>query len=284
MSESADSIATPPGKRFITTCLAKGGVGKTTTLFHLLRWYSMQLDGRIRIYVADPDGRSQSLSHLTGGEGDFKAPYPATVVNPMRRKELFPCTGCLRKDEADVSALDGVGSGHKEIIDENWFDFIEVPEICAEIQARLTLILIIDNTARVYRECLKVIKKYADRPNVDFVVFHIRRDSADEITRPGHAQLYADFLEGAGGHPGVKKLLPNWDKRYAMGVIPHIDADVENYIFGARGTLHDLFNHKYIDDVEWLRVFQKLWRLYYAAFDQAAPLLLPLKQAVEVSR
>jgi hypothetical protein len=285
MSPQAEiSAPPPPGKRFVTTCLAKGGVGKTTAMFHLLRWYHGCSDGALRVSAFDPDGRNKSLFYLTSGKDEYQSPYPATVVKPMQQEGMFCVTTCLRHDIADVSALDGVGSAHKEIIDDKWFDYLDVPAICAKYNARVTLILIIDNTSLVYRECLETIAKFAATPNVDFVVLHVRRDELDVIDDPVNQQTFNDFVEGVNGRGGVKNLIADWKTRFAWATVPHISTKVSNRLYAAKGTLCDLFNNRFIDSEEHQALMKRLWDGYCAAFRDTSHLLLPVKQTSEVSR
>lgn len=282
MSESTrDDIpplpVVPPGKRLVTFALSKGGVGKSSTAFHLARWFAIVATvHRLRVKLFDPDGSNKSLTYLTGGKSQFKA----VVVNALDREELMEVANVLERDEAEISCLDGIGSHQEQTIDKKWFEKINIPAVCASMEARVTLALIVDNTTEVYGQILRTVRKYAGVPNVDFVLFHVRRDQTDEVTTPFNRDLYNDFFNGAAGNPGVKQLLPDWENRYAFVVIPHFSTRIHSYMFGARGTILDLANWRYINARGHIADYQSIWTEYRQAFEKAGPLLLPVGMPV----
>lgn len=264
--------------RVVTAAIAKGGVGKTTQLFHLLRWYAVKFKATgEQVAAFDPDGSNKSLTYLSGGK---LSPYKARFVNVNDRKELFAVTGALEHGQAKISVLDGVGSQQESLIDANWFDYIRVPNICGEIGARVTLVLIVDNTAAVYKQCLRAIRKYGQFPTVDFAILHVRRDHRETLEMPTKRQAFDLFINGDGELPGARALLPDFEKRFAYAVCPHLDTDMDSDMHMVRGTMLDLFNMRYIDDRAHLANYQRTWDDFYAAFDSISHLLLPVSAGV----
>lgn len=251
--------------RVIIVAIPKGGVGKSTLVNNLLRFYQVFHED-LRIQPFDPDLSNGTLFKVTNGK---YAPYKAVVVDPsVSRRELHPVVGCVISKAADVSVLDGIGSQQIPLIHEQWFEAVHVSDVCREHGIRITMVLVFDNSDQCYEGALDLIRRYGDDDNVDFAAFHIRRAPRDTIDLPSNKRNLEIFMGE------VRKYLTDMN-RFRMARLPYVEQVQASLMFRLRCALIDIQNHRILGDDMEIADYNSLWFDYADAFSHLAAFLLP---------
>lgn len=173
MSKSTETTApkTKEPKRLILVATNKGGVGKSTAVIHIADHLH---EKGIPFVAFDPDHANASFARFfqkeDGGEaGNMR------MINIADDSSLDQITRVFDTGEANLAIVDGVGAQQETFL--NWIEEIGLFERAAEMDLKITFVLVIDEDKDTVDQALTVAGRAENK--VDYLVIKNLKNTSE---------------------------------------------------------------------------------------------------------
>jgi hypothetical protein len=145
------------GTRLIMMATDKGGVGKSFFCVQLMEWIRRHaLSPAFQGY--DPDHENRTLLRFHPNESQF--------IDVTKTDAIDACVVSLQNGNR-ISVVDGLGAQQKKTF-QGWVDEVRLFEVAADLDLRITYVLLIEEDPDVIRQAARMMELVGDE--VDWLV------------------------------------------------------------------------------------------------------------------
>lgn len=149
-------------KRLVLVATNKGGVGKSTAVIHIADHLR---ENKIPFVAFDPDHANASFARFFK-KADGTKENSMRLINIADDSSLDQITRVFDEENENLVLVDGVGAQQETFL--NWIEEIGLFDRAAEINLKITFVLVIDEDKDTVDQAMSVAERAEDK--VDYLV------------------------------------------------------------------------------------------------------------------